>query len=314
MDWSSQVNERHRPVEDDLDLRRHLTIVLLTYNCGHRIDPILDRLAALDVPTVAVDNASSDNTVEVLVKRPWIQIERLDRNIGAAARNVGAQNAKTPYVAFCDDDGWYERAGLIEACRALNAHPTLAVVNAKILVTEREYLDPISHEMSESPLADRHGIPGAVLLSFMAGAVVVRVAAYSQVGGYDTPFFIGGEEETLAFKLAKAGWEMRYRPEVVMHHFPSVANASALRALGMRNTLWNAWLHRRFLSAARWTIFTLLDTPKNGDWCRGVWMALRGAAWVAQHRAPMSRELDAAVMLLDKRRFARRRPVRTRRH
>ena len=47
-----------------------LTVVLLTYNCGHRLDPILDRVVALGLPIVAVDNASADGTVDVLRARP----------------------------------------------------------------------------------------------------------------------------------------------------------------------------------------------------------------------------------------------------
>jgi GT2 family glycosyltransferase len=234
-------------------LRERVTIVLLTYNCGHRLATVLDELTRLHVDIVAVDNASADDTLEVLSAHPAIRVVRLARNIGAAARNVGVEHATTPFVAFCDDDGWYERDGLAEAVALLERYPQLALVNARILVGEEERLDPISAEMAQSPLRDRHGIPGAVLLGFMAGAVVVRVAAYQQVGGYDPMSFIGGEEETVAVKLAKRGWQLRYVPTVVVHHQPSVANAPYLRAYGLRNTLWTAWMHRPALSALRWT-------------------------------------------------------------
>jgi len=76
-------------------------------------------------------------------------------------------------------------------------------------------------------------------MSFMGGAVLIRRAAYLEVSGYDPVFFMGGEEETLAHKLVRTGWHLRYLPEVVMRHYPSVANAPHLRAHGMRNTLWN---------------------------------------------------------------------------
>jgi len=94
-----------------------------------------------------------------------------------------------------------------------------------------------------------------------------------------------------------------------MRHYPSVANAPHLRAHGMRNTLWNAWLHRRAFSAVRWTVFTLVDTPKNGDWLRGAVMAVKGIRWVARQRRPMSRQLDATLTVLDRRRFAARRSM-----
>jgi GT2 family glycosyltransferase len=147
----------------------------------------------------------------------------------------------------------------------------------------------------------------------MAGAVVVRRSAYLEVGGYDPRFFIGGEEETLSFRLAKAGWQMQYVPEVVVHHRPSLANVPRLRGYGLRNTLWNAWLHRRPGNALRWTVFTLADRPKNRDWLRGVAMAVRGLPWILRERAPMGRALDEQLQVLDRRRYAERRPLLTRR-
>ncbi len=83
--------------------------------------------------------------------------------------------------------------------------------------------------MAASPLPERHGIPGRVLLGFMAGAVVVRAEAFRAVGGYDPRFFIGSEEETLAVKLARAGWQMRYLEDLVVRHEPSLAYAPAVR-------------------------------------------------------------------------------------
>ena len=136
-------------------------------------------------------------------------------------------------------------------------------------------------------------------MSFMGGACLVRVSAYREVGGYDPEFFIGGEEETLAFKLARARWHMRYFPDLVMHHYPSVANAPRLRAYGMRNTLWNAWIHRRFRSAVRYTGFILADTPKNQDWIKGLMLAIRGIPWVLRRRDPLPVDLDDALTVLN---------------
>jgi GT2 family glycosyltransferase len=291
------------------ELADRLTVVLLTYECGHRLDRVLEHLGALGLPVIAVDNASTDDTAAVLSRHPWIRVVRSPANLGAAGRNLGAEQARTPYVLFCDDDGWYERDGLEVAVRMFDEHPRLAVVNARILVGEQDELDGISVEMAASPVPDRAGIPGPVLLSFMAGAAMVRVSAYREVGGYDPEFFLGGEEETLAFKLLRNGWHMRYLPEAVMHHHPSIANAPRLRAHGMRNTLWNAWLHRRFRSAVRYSAFILADTPKNRDWLRGVGMTLAGLPRVLVHRRPLPRDVDGDLRMLEERRFAGRRSI-----
>jgi GT2 family glycosyltransferase len=284
-----------------------VSIVLLTYNCAHRLRRVLEHLVALDVPIVAVDNASADQTCAVLETYPQIEVLRMDRNIGAAARNVGLEQVTTPYVAFCDDDEWYEPESLALAADALDEHPRLALVNARILVTDDEYLDPISAEMADSPLPERHGIPGAVLLGFMAGACVVRVTAYKQAGGYDSIYFMGGEEETLALKLARDGWQLRYRPDIVVQHRPSIENAPQLRAYGLRNALWTCWLHRRALNAMRATTLLLLERPKDRAWLRGTATAIRGLPWVLRQRSPVSGELDQDLRTLDLHRLDRRR-------
>lgn len=285
------------------DLAQQLTVVLLTHNCAEWIERTLDRLDELNLPIVAVDNASTDGTVELLRRRTAVLVRALPRNLGAAGRNEGVRAVTTPYVVFCDDDGWWERAGLHRAAELLEQHPRLALVNARIVVGDQQAPDPISAEMADSPLPERDGIPGKVLLSFMGGACVVRVAAYEQVGGYQPKFFIGGEEETLGWPLVRRGWALRYVDDVVMHHHPSQANAARIRYLGIRNTLWNAWLHRRFRSALRWTAFILRSSARDWQLARGVLLALAGLPWVLRRRDPMPVALDAQLRLLEERRF-----------
>jgi GT2 family glycosyltransferase len=288
-------------------LAEKVSIVLLTYNCGHRLVEPLRRLRALGIPVIAVDNCSSDDTTDVLRTWPEIDLVELPVNIGAAARTVGARRARTPYVAFCDDDGWYDAAGLRIAADLLDAHPTLALVNARILVGESEYLDPISAEMARSPLPDHDGIPGAVLVGFMGGACIMRKDAYEEIGGYDPRIFMGGEEESLALEFLRAGWQLRYIPDVVMWHRPSQANAPFLRAHGLRNALWSAWTYRRGLGIVSRTLFLLIDRQVDEHWWRGLRMAVAGVPRIVRSRRPVDAELERSLAVLDAERWRRRR-------
>lgn len=292
----------HRP------LHQRLTVVLLTYNCESRIGSVVARLRTPQVPIVAVDNASADGTADVIAAA-GVRVIRLPRNIGAAARNAGVEAVRTPYVAFCDDGEWCEPEGLPVACDLLDRFPRLALMNARIMVGDDRQLDPISTEMADSPLLETTGIPGAVLMGFMAGASIMRVSAYRQVGGYDPRLFLGGEEETLSYTPLKHGWELRYPSGLVVAHHPNLANFAGLRAHGMRNTLWTACLHRRFLNAVRYTDCVLAGAPKNRAYLRAVAMALWGLPWVLRGRRPMSPELDRNLRLLDARRYAARCPA-----
>jgi GT2 family glycosyltransferase len=284
------------------DSEPRVTVVVLTHNCAEWIERTLDRHAELDgaPPVIVVDNGSSDGTVEMVRRRPSVELVSLPENIGAAARNAGVLRARTAYVAFSDDDTWYEPDALTRMADLFTRHPRLAVVTARILVGEDCADDPMCVEMAQSPLPASDGIPGHTLLSFLAGVSGVRRDAFLACGGYEPRLFIGGEEELLATDLVSAGWAMRFVPEVVAHHHPSQRNAESIRHYGVRNTLWFAWLRRHWPQAMRWTAHVLRKAPKNTQTLRGVLMALSGVPWVLRERRVVTPELEAQLRLLDR--------------
>lgn len=278
-----------------------VTQVLLTFNCAGWLDRTLGHLFAAGAPVLAVDNASTDATIEVLrghAAAGRLELVELDRNIGAAARNRGVEAARTPYVAFCDDDTWYDPDGLELAADLLDAHPRLGLVTGRILVDDEQRLDAISSEMAASPLAEEHGIPGAVLVSYMGGASVARRSAFLAVGGYDPRFFLGGEEETVGWHLLRAGWQQRYVDGVVVHHHPSLANYARMGHYGIRNTLVTAWLHRPVGAALGWTGHVVRHTRKDRTLVRGLAMTLAAVPWILRERSVWGDEHERLVRTL----------------
>src|SRR5687767_593327 len=82
-------------------------------------------------PVVLVDNGSTDGTAAAVRGRfPDVDVVALGENLGAVGRNVGVDRLGTPYVAFCDDDTWWEPGSLRRAADLLDACPQVAVVNA----------------------------------------------------------------------------------------------------------------------------------------------------------------------------------------
>src|SRR5688500_4756762 len=225
---------------------QRVEIVVLTYERPKELLRTLKYLHRLpEVPHIRVaDNGSVDcarDTVAVLY--PDVEYIRLERNIGAAARNLGVMMAKTPYVALCDDDTWWEGDSIARAAEALDRWPDVAVVTASVLVGEAASLDPASVEMARSPL--RHPCIGPVLLGFLAGASVVRRVACRTCGGCEPRVCLGGEEELLALDLAQAGLHLGYQPGITVRHYPSSIRDRRKRGRTLeRNALWVTWLRR----------------------------------------------------------------------
>jgi N-acetylglucosaminyl-diphospho-decaprenol L-rhamnosyltransferase len=278
-------------------------VVVITHNRRDELARTLTNLALLpEAPrVVVVDNGSTDGTAELVrAEFPDVVLVTPGANLGAAGRNLGVALVEAPYVAFCDDDTWWEPGSLGRAADILDAHPVLAVVTAQILVEPSGRIDGICEEMSRSPLDRVPGIPGHPLLSFLAGASIVRRRAYEDAGGFSTQLWLGGEEELLASDLATQGWAMAYVPEVVTHHHASVARDPHLRRRhGIRNTLWFTWSRRPVRSAARRTLHMLRTVPRDRVSAGGFLDAAGGLPWVLRNRRVVPAAVEEGYRRLD---------------
>ena len=98
--------------------------------------------------------------------------------------------------------------------------------------------------LADSPLP-QGALPGPRVLGFLGCAAVARRDAFLAAGGYSRLLRIGGEEELLAYDLAALGWPISYRPDVVVHHWPSAARDPRRRRIQeLRNHVLIGWLRR----------------------------------------------------------------------
>jgi GT2 family glycosyltransferase len=271
----------------DSSVMGDVTIVVATRDRAATLMRTLDRLRRLPdrIDLLVVDNASTDGTPErVALRFPGVRVLPLPDNRGAVARNLGVAAAATSYVAFADDDSWWEPGALTTAARLLDRYPRLALIAARTLVGPDDRLDPMSAFMAGAPLGRADDLPGPSVLGFLACAAVVRREAFLRCGGFDPVVFFMGEEGRLAYDLAAAGWGLAYCAEVTAHHDPPPpADAAARRRLAARNAALTAWMRRPVRVATAQTRALLHARPDPATLAQ---FAVRLPRALARRRAP----------------------------
>jgi GT2 family glycosyltransferase len=284
-------------------VERRTGVVVITHE--RREEALASVRRLLELPerphVVLVDNGSTDGTAPAVRQRyPAVDVVALDRNLGAVGRNVGVGRLETPYVAFCDDDTWWEPGCLRRAADILDAHPSVVVVNARIVAEPAGTEDPIVAELRDSPVFGPAGLPGPALGSFLAGASVVRRDAFLGCGGFSHRLWLGGEEELLATDLITAGGERCYIDELTVHHQASPRrDADLRRRLGVRNTLWFTWLRRPVRPALRRTLHLARTVPHDRISALAALDALRGLPWLITERRARPPAVEARLCVLD---------------
>jgi GT2 family glycosyltransferase len=291
----------HVPGREPTQVSPAVTTVVITRD---RLADLLVSVPRHRGPVIVVDNGSRDGTVAALrsLGRPGLTVVPLGRNLGAQARNVGVELARTPLVAFADDDSWWAPGALDHAAAAMATHRRLGLLTGRVLVGPEERLDPVCELMAASPLgspcAPDAGLPGPEVLGFIACGAVVRREAFLQAGGFDDVVVFPGEEERLALDLATHGWFSCYVPDVVAHHHPSSSReiSDVRAALITRNWLLTALMRRPWPIVAARMAHALRSGPAGR---RGVATMLPRAAAALRHRRVVPPAVEARVRLVE---------------
>jgi GT2 family glycosyltransferase len=263
-----------------------VTIVVATRN---RPDRLAETATHHRASVIVVDNGSDEP-----IRLPGAEVVRLNANLGAAARNVGVERARTPFVAFADDDSYWAPGSLARAAALLNAHPQAALLAAEVRIGSAGRLDQVSAAMAAAPLGTPPGAAGPSVLGFLACAVVVRRDVYLAAGGFQPRLFLYGEEALLAMDLAAAGHQLSYVPSLTVRHFPepSGRDPRGRRRLEARNRLLTAMLRRPPAVVARTALATLCGEPAAfGD-------ALRDLPWALGNRRRLPAPVEQALTRL----------------
>ncbi|MEL0620287.1 glycosyltransferase family A protein [Psychrobacter proteolyticus] len=90
--------------------KQKVSIVVTTYNSEKFVENCINSLlnqSISNIEIIVVDDASTDDTVEILKKYPSIKVIQLSKNRGTYhARNIGIEQSSGVFLTFQDSDDW----------------------------------------------------------------------------------------------------------------------------------------------------------------------------------------------------------------
>jgi N-acetylglucosaminyl-diphospho-decaprenol L-rhamnosyltransferase len=199
-----------------------VTAIVVAFDSAHALPECLGALRADGVPTIVVDNASTDDTAAI-AEGQGARIIRNPRNEGyGRANNIGARAAATEFVLVVNPDCIVESgavAALVDAARrypdaALFA-PQIIEPNGRVFYQPRSLLSPYLHNPGGKLVLPE----GEACAPFFSGACfLVRRDVFLNLGGFDENIFLFYEDDDLCRRIADAGSALVYVPQAVVRH------------------------------------------------------------------------------------------------
>lgn len=229
-----------------INSRRGLSIVIVNWNTGDLLRECLISISSARLPrgwvlehVVVVDNASSDNSIEMIEKLE-IPLEivrnRVNRGFGAAC-NQGAHYGNSELLLFLNPDSRLFEDSLIEPIQTLTAQATPpGIVGVQLLDTEGS----VSVSCARFPRA-RHFAAAALGLdrawprlahlmvdwNHLETRIVDQVMGaffmtsrnlFETLGGFDEQFFVYFEEVDFALRAKERGWTSLFLAGTQAYH------------------------------------------------------------------------------------------------
>jgi N-acetylglucosaminyl-diphospho-decaprenol L-rhamnosyltransferase len=197
-----------------------------------------------------VDNGSEDGSPEMVAAEfGWAELIEPGENLGfGRAVNLAAERSSEPWIAPANADLVFEPGAVARLLEAGAAHPEAGALAPRLVMPDGR----TQHSVHAFPrvrlglalqsgattvlpsLGDRLMIDGrwnsdrAREVEWVHGAfLIIRRAAFDRAGGFDPEQWMYAEDIDICWRLAKAGFPIRYEPSALVHHEVGAATRQA---------------------------------------------------------------------------------------
>jgi GT2 family glycosyltransferase/glycosyltransferase involved in cell wall biosynthesis len=206
-------------------------VVIVTHESAHHIERAIRRLHP-QYKIVVVDNASTDGSSELARCAGATIIVENDINAGfAAAANDGARLTSAEYLLFLNPDAMIS-ADQLERLTHGAAQADLAIAAPRVTyddgIDQRVWWPYPTVQGAWREALGFHKLAGEPSDGFVIGACfLVRRAVFEELGGFDTRYWLYGEETDLCRRARDAGWRVGTVPDAVAFHAGGASGAGA---------------------------------------------------------------------------------------
>lgn len=215
---------------------KRVLIVIVSYNGAEYIGDCLSSVykstyPRADFKVLIVDNASTDNTVE-LIKNQYSDVALIEKekNVGfVGGNNIGMQYAidhSYDYVYLLNQDTVVEPNFLDQVVDLAETKNDIAAVQSKLLLFEnKEQINSVGNQIHYLGFgfAGGHKTPDRELsvqeITYASGAaMLVRVSVLKDIGLFNKDFFMYHEDTDLGWRMWLAGYRVLLEPSSIVYH------------------------------------------------------------------------------------------------
>ncbi len=221
----------------------NLSVITVTWNSANLIREQIKSVMAgckdISFEEIIVDNASGDNTAEVIKKEPpQVKLIKSDKNLGfAGANNVAAKEAQGEFLLFLNPDMRVSEGSLDTMVEWMKKHPDAGLASCK-LVDEFGNLNKDAQPRRFPKLFDQlalilklpHVFPSILnrylfkdfnpdveqeVDSVRGSFMMMRREVYEKLGwAFDPRYFIWFEDVDLCREVKKLGFKVMHTPVI----------------------------------------------------------------------------------------------------
>ncbi len=213
-------------------------VIIVTFNGSTWIRGALDSLrqSSAALTTVVVDNASSDDTVDIVRQHyPEVVLLAQNENTGfGIGNNIGishAIGADAAYVFLLNQDAYVTPHAVAELTAFLDQNRDYGIVSPLHCSPDLHRVDPNTQRGYLQRYASNYLSDACVgqvkahydIVGINAAAWMVRASVFRAVGGFDPLFFMYGEDDDLIARFAHLGHKFALLPASRIVHLRAKA-------------------------------------------------------------------------------------------